>query len=370
MVEMIEDRMPMHVIEIITLDKNGKLRGGHRADFNNNREGLPFKSVGRIYTSISGGTGFLFNSYSRGLVVLSVKHIWRCSFDRSDPENCFITFEPNHNYKIDKEQPNHDDHPIYRRLHYMDMDFSTLGSQHDPISGFLYSIPNDITIFTIENICLCGKNVDPIMEPPLEFADIGHCENLHCTLLGYPGGFNFSTSAPLKIHISSNEKKTIEKGMIENVLAWTEGKIIKSNDLMAISNSSAGRMSGGPVLVKENGVWRVIGILIGGPAALGHYELMNLAEICMDKHSFHTLLDELEQSAIENEIGYIERLARNLHAQGNESQDYCISTLEHRYYRILRETCNEITQKYGEKKTAQLFNHNLVIPIKPYLPNL
>ena len=64
--------------------------------------------------------------------------------------------------------------------------------------------------------------------------------------------------------------------MKANCLVVTEGILNSISNLLAITNSSIGGMSGSPLMYHDGTEWGVCGILLGGPAVSGHRELLDL----------------------------------------------------------------------------------------------
>jgi hypothetical protein len=123
-------------------------------------------------------------------------------------------------------------------------------------------------LFRIENTCICGQALGPLANNVINISTSEVDEDSRCVLLGYPGLVSNSAALTLKPDGDKHEAEVINQEFVENKLIYTEGTILKSTNLIAITNSSAAGMSGSPLLIKKNGQWKVIGILIGGPAVL------------------------------------------------------------------------------------------------------
>ena len=286
MVEWCGESNLVHCTEILTLDERNNLSGGFPINTYVNPMSMPIESVGRIYASNRNTTGFLYKSPLYGLVVLSAHSSYATSFDSASPTNINIVFNLDHNYNEDKDSP-HTQHPDYRKLKPISKNLNTQLIQNDPISECPYSLPNDIIIYEILNVCICGSRVFPVQAGGLEIIDYKKITNTEVILLGYPGLLSSQNSFPLKTGLTLEETEEMHDSMKENQLVWTEGHIEKKGDLLAISNSSAGGMSGSPLLTYINNNWKVVGMLIGGPDVVDHYNLMKLAACVKNDEMFN-----------------------------------------------------------------------------------
>ena len=294
MSEWCPESLRIHSFEIATVDQNNNLIGGFPILSNGNPHRLPIESVGRIYTSNGDGTGFLYRS-SRGLMVISSKHLLHTGFDPKPLEYIYVTFALKHKFRRDK-RTNHNTHPEYRRLKPLPIDLEIFQQQFDPVTKCAYALPNDIIAFELIDICCCGRSVNPISMSGLRFLDTKPVRGEICVLLGYPGNISSETYA-LKSEANCIEVDNLEESLRQDRLVWTEGEIVESADLFAITNTSTAGMSGSPLLVRDTEGWKVCGVLAGGPAVIGHYYLLKLASVCHDQSTLQEVLKEFKDMA-------------------------------------------------------------------------
>ena len=138
----------------------------------------------------------------------------------------------------------------------------------------------------------------------------------------------------------------------------------KTGDLLDISNSSAGGMSGSPLLSLIHNSWKVVGILVGGPAVAGHYHLLKLASCVRNDLIFNQYILQFNKLAKSRGVRdfksiskYILSLKKNYH--GN----LLIELLSGIYYDFLARISSKITQSKGEGEAKALLNHNLPLPL-------
>ena len=119
-------------------------------------------------------------------------------------------FEGVHNYNAVKRS-RHSEHPVYQKIHPINFHLELSTVEHDPITGYAYSLPNNIIVFEIENRCICGEPVRPITEITLalELAEQPQLVGIECILLGYPGGI--SSSHPIKPKLVDDEELSSKK---------------------------------------------------------------------------------------------------------------------------------------------------------------
>ena len=239
--------------------------------------------------------------------------------------------------------------------------------QYDPISDCPYSLPNDIMMFELVNVCVCGRIVSPLGIGGLEIIDYKESMDNKVTLLGYPGLLSPTYSYPLKTKLTPEERNRLFNSMKEHQLVWTEGKIDKTGDLIAISNSSAVGMSGSPLLIFNDNKWKVVGMLVGGPAVVGHYHMLKLASFIDNHEKFESILKEI------NEFNELKRGCmlkgdfENILYLKKKFPDLLIRRLEFMYYDALISTCDEIANEKGETESKAMLNHNLVLPLNDYI---
>ena len=361
-----EEGEPLRCIEIITLDDSNNLSGGFPVITYGNPKGLPLESVGRIYAGNGSSTGFLYNSAAYGLVVISTMHSYLTSFDLHPPTYINIVFNLAHNFTQDKHSP-HGQHPDYRQLKPILKSLNTQLIQNDPISDCPYSLPNDIIIYELLNVCICGITLPQLQTVGLEIVSYKELTNSEVILLGYPGLLSPPRSFLLKRGLTQQEEDLLRNSMKENQLVWTEGHIEKAGDLLAISNSSAGGMSGSPLLSLIHNSWKVVGILVGGPAVAGHYHLLKLASCVHNDSMFNEYILQFNKLAKSRGFRNYKLISKNiLEIKKNYPGHVAIELISTIYYDFLTRICSQITQSKGEGEAKALLNHNLALPLDAY----
>ena len=187
MAEWWPENLQKHSFEIATLDKSSNLIGGFPILSNGNPHNLPIESIGRIYTSNGDGTGFLYHS-SRGLLVISSKHLIHTGFETKPSEYTLITFAASHKFRRDintDHNTHHNTHPEYRCLKPLPIDLEIFQQQFDPVTQYAYAFPNDIIAFELIDICFCGRSVSPISVSGLRFLETTPMRG-HLRTLGVP----------------------------------------------------------------------------------------------------------------------------------------------------------------------------------------
>jgi hypothetical protein len=148
----------------------------------------------------------------------------------------------------------------------------------DPITGNEFSLPGDIMIFLI--FYTIGTTVTL---SPLEVSTLTPKEGQNVVIFGYPGQLGITTTRETICPLSSKYTSIDYFDILQairggNKLVKSSGKIIRTKDLMCVSCSSVPGMSGSPACVIENGEYRVVGILLGGPAAPFQRELVDIID--------------------------------------------------------------------------------------------
>ena len=154
----------------------------------------------------------------------------------------------------------------------------------------------------------------------------------------------------------------------ENELVWTKGKIENIGDLVAISNSSAGGMSGSPLLALSGTGWKVVAMLIGGPAIIGHYHLLKLASyVDYDQPFEDTFKEYNEFNELDTDSATKGHFITILDLRNRGNAENLNRFLLFLYYEILSLTCSEVAKNKGEVEAKAMLNHNLALPIKQYI---
>ena len=191
-------------------------------------------------------------------------------------------------------------------------------------------------------------------------------------MLGYPGTISSQTYA-LKPGATPEEVSELKKTLSLNELTWTEGEIIESGELLAISNTSTPGMAGAPLLIKVPGRWEVCGLLAGGPAAFGHCYLLKLASACRNQAKFEEVLNMFKESS-ETEVpglypfpGLFSEI-ESFYA--TRSREQFVGFLELQYKYEIRSYFKYVKKIKGAEAAKLQMNHNLVVPLQQYLDRI
>ena len=276
---------PLYHIEILTISEDHTtVLTGNLFDPVNNPQSYPTNFVGRIYTNgNSVGTGFV-HMKNGSIFIVSAKHVQASLF--SEDTRFFICFDYDQYFQnlsqvFDYQKFGH--HVCRENLYEIvpfNLNFNIQTDQKDPVTGELYSIDNDICVFSFLNQCICGNSyTNP--PPYFNFLDISFPsdKNTDVVLFGFPGSNLTQERVLPQAPELSDQLEARQITIPPNKLTYTTGKITKDGDLIAISNPSIGGMSGGPLIYCEEGVWKICGLLIGGPAVKGHRELVDIYQL-------------------------------------------------------------------------------------------
>ena len=208
-----------------------------------------------------GGTGFiikvLLQDSQISALVLTAAHVFVKNFVYSkNPINFLIGSDI---YKA---------YPLKDKLEWDDLSLRF----EDPISNVKISVPDDWIICELHRV---PSNTYISRLVSLEIADPSISRtNQPVELIGVPkivDGENLNQVCPE----STCDKVSLEEVRrclnYENNLIKTTGTILHHNDLICTTCISANGMSGGPLLIKEDGYSKVIGLLHGGPASQIHF---------------------------------------------------------------------------------------------------
>ena len=366
MTEWCDDKYPLRGIEICVLDEKNMLTGGFPLLQYGNTKNLPIDSICRIYTEKGNNSGFLYNSPYDGLVVLSDLRSYSTVFDLNPKTELYAIFGlVDHDFHTDF-LVSHENHPTYRTLKPIPKDFNVFSIQLDPITQCPYSIPNGIIVYEIVNTCICGRTVLPLVHEGLEIASCSNLDSPEVILLGYPGRLSPVTSHPLKSGLTVRENILLQNSMKENQLVWTEGCIVKSGDLLAISNSSAEGMSGAPLLTFSENKWKVIAMLCGGPAVAGHHHIMKLGENIDDEAAFRKIFRECKELMNKHSPSPPATIPDFIDIRKRCAREILVEFLETYYYGLLSSVCKSAISTKGVDLAKEMFNHNLAIPLINY----
>ena len=316
MSELLEEfypRYPLYMTEVMTLDASGQI---------NNLEDLEdqdlSRSIGKLYIvgkndSVSEGTAFLVHPDSlqgyrfpqNSLICLTDFHNLGEIF--SSPLNFYVSFENPCKSKKFVRSLKHLPENCPRNIFSCDVafrfDHNSGNKNIDPITNFAYSIENDLDFLILKDTCPCGQActvATPLI--PLKIDDIDPAKEL--LLVGYP-----ASEVPNKIALPYSR---INPGTsfftYGNQLKQCKGRIIDlNNDLIAITNSSIGGMSGSPIVQKKGSETIVVSMLLGGPAIELHSELISIA-ICISQKDFtqaRNILSSVKQDPFLEPLKYL-----------------------------------------------------------------
>ena len=158
----------------------------------------------------------------------------------------------------------------------------------------------------------------------------------------------------------------MKDSMKENQLVWTEGCIVKSGNLLAISNSSAEGMSGAPLFTISENKWKVIAMLCGGPAVAGHYHIMKLGENTGNEAVFRKIFKEYKQLVEKNSPSDLPFIPNFIGMRKRSSRERLLEYMKTTYYGLLSSTCSSTIREKGVGFAKAMFNHNLAIPLSNY----
>ena len=165
----------------------------------------------------------------------------------------------------------------------------------------------------------------------------------------------------------------LKESLREDRLAWTEGEIIESAELFAITNTSTAGMAGSPLLVRDAEGWKVCGVLAGGPAVIGHYYLMKLARVCHDYLALREVLKEFKDIAdtqapgrytVPGLLQCIELFSASL------TKEKFINKLAGVFYEEIKDHYDYLKEQSGPDVAKRLMNHNLAVPMWHYIDRI
>ena len=356
------------MIEVMTIDSSGKVN-----DLEPVTDLDLSKSIGKLFivaedNSISEGTVFVIppeecQRYSLPqdkLICLTDFHNIGEIFDR--PRGFFVSFENvcrSGEFKsvlkhtpIDCPQNIYKAHPASQFRHHV-------GSKNiDPITGYAYSLENDIDFLVLECECSCGNTFAPRDMIPLRIKELD--ETMALTLVGYPGAKVMESRAMPYSSIYPGNSYVTEG----NVLKQCTGAMIKGNeDLIAVENSSVAGMSGSPILQTQDGKLVAVSILLGGPAVKNHYEFVSLSHYVLENRYpeglqlFESLKNDLPNFCSAFWLRCLESGLSTNEEKGS------ISVIRIMYYDLVKNFAAEQTPE----NSVKLLSHNLGFRLKKFL---
>lgn len=365
--------MPINSFEVFTINSaTHTVKKTHKFDPYETKNMFPRYFVCKIYSDLkSVGTGFVHKTPSGQLLIITAHHVQKTII--SEPSRYFACFQYKQKnlkleYSFEKlDLNNHNcDKKIFKIIPTGLISNYNAG-QKDPVTNQLYSMDNDLTAFSLQDECLCGRKKK---FPKFTFLEIGPVPNVNtrCFVFGYAGqDISLERVIPHSPEYF-NILQTQSKNLRSNSLLWTKGKVISSGDLVAIDASSVPGFSGGPILYKDAQKWKIFGILLGGPAIQGHRELLSIYghvkfnEIDSAKQKIKDL-GHLLPSDIFIDLKKI--LKSFLQISITEES---LSYFKSRYYRLISHFCK--TKEISKELLVAQLNHNLGIQVNDFIHTL
>ena len=364
MIEPSEEISPLHSLEVLIINASNHITFGTKFDSNNNTRLIPDNFVCRIYSNNGVGTGFAFRSKGGELMIMTVKHVL---FSPITPASSHygVCFKHDQSKKLHKnvfEKVANGKHQcradIYRAMP-ANVNFISNADQRDPVTGELYGLVDDIAALTVYDFCICGNPLAPLTSLNLSLPKICDPPNKDesVILLGFPEKIaDRDAVLPQRPDIDIVEVKSALMEMKANCLVVTDGILTNSSNLLAITNSSIGGMSGSPLMYHDGTEWGVCGILLGGPAVSGHRELLDLMALREKGEPEQVILSQtsnilqMQPAAIFNGFSHLMLYYHNPRDWKNTAVGY--------YYSLIRyHCCFAINQ--GNASFASSLNHNL-----------
>ena len=152
------------------------------------------------------------------------------------------------------------------------LDWSTLSSfKKDPITRNRISVPDDWVVCLVTKI---SKYIYTQTYVALDIFDNSFSidQDSKVYTIGYPCPITMDRIKSIAPEATINDINDIKNCLCGgSKLICSEGKVIKSGKMLAISCSTASGMSGSPILIQKKNKLYVIGILFGGPASKIHF---------------------------------------------------------------------------------------------------
>jgi hypothetical protein len=221
----------------------------------------------------------------------------------------------------------------------------------DPINQNLYSIPGDVMLFLILELSPSAIQLSAIKpaQNPLAL-------NTPVSVFGYPFYASLDLIYPLNKLEPKSELEVKNAICGGSRLVKSEGIIKQTGEIHAISCTTAGGMSGSPVIIIENGLPCVAGILCGGPAAPLHRSFIDMIRKIQDSDwsSANLILHDLE--GLPDLSLFVDRAMFDQMKTVLLARDaYCLD--------IILKIYNELLSRYVSHADISFVNHNLILPI-------
>jgi hypothetical protein len=320
-------QLTLESIEIITLDSLKGIKTGEKVSSWENCS-LPEKSVGRIYTTRGGVTGWVVytplpdSPLPNGAlgIIVTVGHV-KSLFTLNETEHFGISFELKPNpcyYTLISDIHKGAEHtctPEFLRLEAYSYDYNHTKLHTDPLTHYPSPLQNDITLFYVLPSCPCGNAFSvPYSIRSLNILSVNPAENTACKVYGYPGAITRQSTLsliPHKDQVSVEEINKVSKAMKKDTLIISNGEVLKlGEDLIAVDNSTSPGMAGSPIVVNENNEWKVAGMILGGPAVPGQFEFADMVT-ALKGNNKEKVLDILSK-IISNENHHFNEVVLNI----------------------------------------------------------
>ncbi|OMJ65237.1 hypothetical protein SteCoe_38727 [Stentor coeruleus] len=172
------------------------------------------------------------------------------------------------------------------------LDWSNPSARYlDPITNCPISIPDDWVVCELRQIP--GNNYSSVLAS-LDIADPSQPISLgiRAKLIGFPKEIKIDDLQYISPEADNSQYYEIKKCFLDcKKLIVSKGEVLNALDMICITCISANGMSGSPLLIKEHGKYKVIGLLHGGPASPIHYLI---SQLLSNKSSIsHSVLDAL-----------------------------------------------------------------------------
>ena len=373
LIEVFEGIKALLMTEVMTLDGNGRV---------NDLETLTNpdlqKSIGKLYIidadgSAAEGTAFLVQPCRNmskpppkpdDLICLTDFHNISPIFRK--PQRFVVIFKdpfPSHHIDtIMNHNANNCPKNIFQATPLNCFSHDQNEKSEDPITGFYYSIENDIEALKLSRRCVCGEIAsEPSDLIPLMIEEVDRTKKL--TLVGYPGsGVPGRLALPYAIQSPWRSFFLTDGSAIKQ----SSGCILAENtDLFAISNSSVAGMSGSPMLQERNGRQVVVSMLLGGPAVYHHSSFIQIA-MQVQMQNYQEALSIFENKKFDS--FYPELCDQNLITELRGSLMYslssgCLFLISTLYFALIKTFSRSLNDN---DEVVRLLSHNLGLILKNY----
>ena len=253
--------------------------------------------IGNFY---DGGTGFiikvLFDNTQISALLLTAAHVFVKDFVYNKNPNEFLIGDDTYLA-----------HPLKDDLDWEDLSLRL----EDPISNVKLSVPDDWVICELHKIPGNSYNSKLVS---IEIADpMIDRKHQNVELIGIPERIDESKLFQICPESSSNQESLNEiKNCFnhEKKIIKTVGTILHYDELICTSCISANGMSGGPLLIREEGALKVVGLLHGGPASQIHFFITEISSNTsrseeMPQHLYEYYMHKMSNIASSENIDFV-----------------------------------------------------------------